>query len=100
MSGGPRGEPCALGWLNPVLQRVPGHCVLSTCQESQWLCGDDGSRGEEPVPGGAEGEAPCQESGHCVPHGWLCDYQDDCGNGSDEEGECPGWQWPSGGLVP
>lgn len=51
------------------------------------------------MPGCAEGEAPCQEGGHCVPHGWLCDHQDDCGDGSDEEGERPGWQWPSGGLV-
>ncbi|KAM9077004.1 LOW QUALITY PROTEIN: SCO-spondin-like [Megaptera novaeangliae] len=81
--------PCPCEWRGSffppgtVLQRDCGNC---TCQESQWLCGDDGSRGEGPVPGGAEGEAPCQESGHCVPHGWLCDYQDDRGDGSDEEG--------------
>ncbi|KAJ8782814.1 hypothetical protein J1605_009422 [Eschrichtius robustus] len=81
--------PCPCEWRGSffppgtVLQRDCGNC---TCQESQWLCGDDGSRGQGPVPGGAEGEAPCQESGHCVPHGWLCDYQDDRGDGSDEEG--------------
>ncbi|EHA98275.1 SCO-spondin [Heterocephalus glaber] len=34
---------------------------------------------------GTEGEAPYQDSGHCVPHEWLCDNQDDCGDGSDEE---------------
>ena len=42
-----------------------------------------------PGPDCAEGEAPCQESGYCGPHKWLCDNQDNCGNGSDEEGECP-----------
>ncbi|XP_016050982.1 PREDICTED: SCO-spondin [Miniopterus natalensis] len=66
-----------------VLQKDCGNC---TCQESQWLCGSDSAHCEEPVPGCAEGEAPCQESGHCVPHQWLCDNQDDCGDGSDEEG--------------
>ncbi|XP_068828902.1 LOW QUALITY PROTEIN: SCO-spondin-like [Capricornis sumatraensis] len=66
-----------------VLQKDCGNC---TCRESQWLCGDDGGRCVEPEPGCAEGETPCQESGHCVPHGWLCDNQDDCGDGSDEEG--------------
>lgn len=63
--------------------------MLSTCQGSRWLCEDHGTRCEELAPGCAEGEAPCQESGHCVPHEWLCDNQDDCGDGSDEEGECP-----------
>ncbi|OWK06839.1 SSPO [Cervus elaphus hippelaphus] len=66
-----------------VLQKDCGNC---TCRESQWLCGDDGGRCAEPGPGCAEGEIPCRESGHCVPHGWLCDNQDDCGDGSDEEG--------------
>ncbi|KAI4585199.1 hypothetical protein MJG53_006733 [Ovis ammon polii x Ovis aries] len=79
--------PCELGgsFFPPgtVLQKDCGNC---TCRESQWLCGDDGGRCVEPEPVCAEGETPCQESGHCVPHGWLCDNQDDCGDGSDEEG--------------
>lgn len=62
--------------------------VLSTCQESQWHCGGDGARCEEMEPGCADGEAPCRDGGHCVPLEWLCDNQDDCGDGSDEEGEC------------
>ncbi|VFV40639.1 Hypothetical predicted protein [Lynx pardinus] len=83
----PASCPCESGgsFFPPgtVLQKDCGNC---TCQESQWLCGSGRTRCEEPVPGCVEGEAPCQESGHCVPHGWLCDNQDDCGDGSDEEG--------------
>ncbi|XP_008583107.1 PREDICTED: SCO-spondin, partial [Galeopterus variegatus] len=83
----PASCPCEWGgsFFPPgtVLQKDCGNC---TCQESQWHCGDDSAHCEELVPGCAEGEVPCQESGHCVPHGWLCDNQDDCGDGSDEEG--------------
>lgn len=73
----------------PCLRLTLPYHVLSTCQESQWHCGGDGARCEELVPGCADGEAPCRDSGHCVPYEWLCDNQDDCGDGSDEEGECP-----------
>ncbi|XP_078198084.1 SCO-spondin isoform X14 [Callithrix jacchus] len=66
-----------------VLQKDCGNC---TCQEGQWHCGGDGAHCEELVSGCAEGEVMCQVSGHCVPHEWLCDNQDDCGDGSDEEG--------------
>uniref|UniRef100_H0VSR4 SCO-spondin n=1 Tax=Cavia porcellus TaxID=10141 RepID=H0VSR4_CAVPO len=68
-----------------VLQKDCGNC---TCQDSQWHCGGDSPFCEELVPQCAEGEAQCQDSGHCVPHEWLCDNQDDCGDGSDEEGKC------------
>ncbi|KAM5255351.1 SCO-spondin-like [Ctenodactylus gundi] len=66
-----------------VLQKDCGNC---TCQDSQWHCGGDGALCEELALGCAEEEAVCQESGHCVPRKWLCDNQDDCGDGSDEEG--------------
>lgn len=67
---------------------MPDICVLSTCQESQWHCDRGGAPCEEVEPGCAEGEVLCRENGHCVPLEWLCDNQDDCGDGSDEEGEC------------
>ena len=41
---GAGGCPCALGCPSPVLPLIPGRPVLSTCRESQWLCGDDGGR--------------------------------------------------------
>lgn len=59
---------------------------LSTCQAGEWNCGDAGSQCGEMELECAEGEVPCRESGHCVPQAWLCDNQDDCGDGSDEEG--------------
>uniref|UniRef100_UPI004038E811 SCO-spondin-like n=1 Tax=Callospermophilus lateralis TaxID=76772 RepID=UPI004038E811 len=83
----PSACPCEWGgsFFPPgtVLQKDCGNC---TCRESQWHCGGDSAPCEELVPDCAEGESPCQGSGHCIPHEWLCDNQDDCGDGSDEEG--------------
>ncbi|KAM9651443.1 SCO-spondin-like [Trichechus inunguis] len=83
----PASCPCEWGgsFFPPgaVLQKDCGNC---TCQDSRWYCGAGGPHCEEPVPSCAEGEVPCRENGHCVPRGWLCDNQDDCGDGSDEEG--------------
>ncbi|XP_006887346.1 PREDICTED: SCO-spondin [Elephantulus edwardii] len=81
----PTSCPCEWGgsFFPPgtVLQQDCGNC---SCQDSQWSCKN--SRCEEQTPGCAEGETTCQGNGHCVPLGWLCDNQDDCGDGSDEEG--------------
>lgn len=39
------------------------------------------------TPGCVEGHMSCR-SGHCLPLSLLCDGQDDCGDGTDEQG-CP-----------
>ncbi|XP_044534907.1 SCO-spondin-like [Gracilinanus agilis] len=86
----PAACPCAWrGTFFPrgaMLQRDCGNC---TCRAGEWNCGEAGALCEERVLECAEGAVPCQESGYCVPREWLCDNQDDCGDGSDEEGCAP-----------
>ncbi|XP_074051346.1 SCO-spondin-like [Macrotis lagotis] len=72
--------------LGTMLQRDCGNC---TCQAGEWNCGGTGSQCGQLELGCAEGEVPCHEGGYCVPQQWLCDNQDDCGDGSDEEGCAP-----------
>lgn len=40
---------------------------LSTCRESQWLCGGSSGPLLEPEPVCMGEGTPCQEAGHCVP---------------------------------
>ncbi|KAG8508993.1 LOW QUALITY PROTEIN: SCO-spondin, partial [Galemys pyrenaicus] len=80
ISGGTCLEPssCPCQWEGSFF---PAGTVLQDC--GNW---SGRPRCEEPATDCAEGEVPCQDSGHCVSLGWLCDGQDDCGDGSDEEG--------------
>lgn len=61
--------------------------MLSTCRTASGFVGVTVPAVRSPDLA-VQRERPVPESGHCVPHKWLCDNQDGCGDGSDEEGEC------------
>ncbi|XP_062426817.1 LOW QUALITY PROTEIN: SCO-spondin-like [Rhea pennata] len=63
-----------------VLQRDCRNC---TCEAGLWRCGS----AAEPCAAErrcAETEFTCRTGGRCVPGAWVCDNEDDCGDGSDE----------------
>lgn len=56
-------------------------CVFSSCEEGVWKC--DGVACPPPSPPCLESEFTCA-GGRCIPTQWVCDNEDDCGDGSDE----------------
>ncbi|XP_068790174.1 SCO-spondin-like [Struthio camelus] len=57
-------------------------CRNCTCEAGLWQCTAAAGCGAEARCG--EAEFACRASGRCVPSAWLCDNEDDCGDGSDE----------------
>ncbi|XP_053571495.1 SCO-spondin-like [Bombina bombina] len=75
---------CPCYWKNlpfPSGSAVKQGCKNCTCEAGMWRCP------EEPCPPSAQcddDEFACLLSGRCVPSAWVCDNEDDCGDGSDE----------------
>ncbi|XP_056407686.1 SCO-spondin-like [Hyla sarda] len=56
-------------------------CHNCSCESGRWRCPDEPC--SVPSRCGAD-EFSCQFSDRCVPTAWVCDNEDDCGDGSDE----------------
>uniref|UniRef100_A0A672TVH6 Uncharacterized protein n=1 Tax=Strigops habroptila TaxID=2489341 RepID=A0A672TVH6_STRHB len=61
---------------------VSRHHPRSTCAAGRWHCPSS----PEPCPSMpcATWEFSCRADGRCVPGAWVCDNEEDCGDGSDE----------------
>ncbi|XP_074841635.1 SCO-spondin-like [Carettochelys insculpta] len=67
----------------PAGASVQQECENCTCEAGLWQC----QALAEPcpvLPRCPEAEFACHTGGRCVPRAWVCDNEDDCGDGSDE----------------
>ncbi|XP_049654923.1 SCO-spondin-like [Accipiter gentilis] len=71
------------GFAFPAGAMVQQGCKNCTCAAGRWHCPSS----PEPCPSEprcAEWEFACRADGRCVPGAWVCDNEEDCGDGSDE----------------
>ncbi|KAM6142205.1 LOW QUALITY PROTEIN: SCO-spondin-like [Phoenicopterus ruber ruber] len=71
------------GFAFPAGAAVQQGCKNCTCAAGRWRCPSS----PEPCPASprcAEWEFACRADGRCVPGAWVCDDEEDCGDGSDE----------------
>ncbi|KAI5606502.1 SCO-spondin, partial [Silurus asotus] len=78
---------------------VTQYCQNCSCSNSTWHCTGPACPPTAPC---LDSEFQCSESHRCIPSLWLCDNEDDCGDGSDElcPNTCPPEQFRcSGGAC-
>ncbi|XP_066483571.1 SCO-spondin-like [Tiliqua scincoides] len=71
------------GALFPLGALVIQECRNCSCEAGLWQCTAPPEPCATPARC-AEAEFACRLGGRCVPSAWVCDNEDDCGDGSDE----------------
>uniref|UniRef100_A0A8D2L3M7 SCO-spondin n=1 Tax=Varanus komodoensis TaxID=61221 RepID=A0A8D2L3M7_VARKO len=76
--------PCVWeGTVFPLGAVLVQECRNCSCEAGRWQCTVPPEPCAPPSRC-AEGQFACHTGGRCVPGAWVCDNEDDCGDGSDE----------------